>query len=72
MRFRFTVDGGIAEDGNVRRMLLWNDESQTDIAKFEKRPSGIVIDDAALEMRCVPFHRFGDVANADGNVIESI
>ncbi len=72
MRFRFAVGGGIAKDGNMRRMLLRNNESKADIAEFEKRPSGVLIDDVALEVRCVPFHGLGNVAHTDGNVIERI
>jgi len=40
--------------------------------RIEKRPSGVLIDDVALEVRCVPFHGLGNVAHTDGNVIERI
>lgn len=52
-------------------MLLGNDKRQADIAEFEKRPSRIVIGNTAFEAR-LPVYGCGDVAHADGEVIENI
>ena len=69
---RFAVRFGITKNGNVRGMLFRNDKSQTDIAKFEQGPRGVLINNSAFEMRGIPAYRFGDITDADGDMVECI
>src|SRR5262249_60422491 len=72
VRLGFAISRRIAENRDMRGMLFWNDESQANVAKFQKRPSRVLIDDAAFEMRGVPVDGCSHVLNADGDVIEGV
>lgn len=56
----------------MRRMLLWHNERQSNISKLQQGPSRVLIDDAALEVRRVPFHGVGYVFYANGDVVKRV
>ncbi len=65
MFFRLAIRIRIAEDGDVRRVLLGQNECQAHVGKLYESLSLILVCDAAVEMVRVPFDRFFN--NGDGH-----
>ena len=72
MQRRLAIYPRVAEDRDVRRMLLRHNERQTNIAKFQEGPRRVLINDAAFEMRRVPLHGVRYIFYADCDVVQRV
>jgi hypothetical protein len=72
MFFRLAIRIRIAEDGDVRRVLLGQNECQAHVGKLYESLSLILVFDAAIEMVRVPFDRFFNIGDGHRHVIQVI